>query len=344
MTGDLETLGALPTAELGRTGLRLSRVGFGAWALGGGGWKFGWGSQDVKDSVAAIHCAVGQGINWVDTAPVYGLGRSEEVVGEALRDLPPADRPYIFTKCGLVFDAARPEDGPSNVLAASSIRRELDASLRRLGVEHIDLYQVHWPPEDGTGLEEYWATMAALVAEGKVGAIGLSNHDLAGLQRAEAVAHVDSVQPPFSLIHRSAAQDLLPWCASNGTGAIVYSPMQSGLLSGAMTPERVAALPADDWRASHEDFTGQALSRNLALTEALRPVAQRHGVQVGAVAVAWTLAWPGVTGAIVGARTPSQVEGWITAATLELSDDDLADIGAAVVRTGAGEGPAAPRD
>ncbi len=330
------------TARLGTTDMDITRVGFGAWAVGGGGWKFGWGNQDDVDSVKAIHAAVERGINWVDTAPVYGLGRSEEVVGHAVAQLPEADRPLVFTKCGLTFDKDRPDDGPFNVLAPTSIRKELEDSLRRLQLERIDLYQVHWPPEDGTSLDDYWAELVALRDEGKVRAIGMSNHDVAALEQAEGIGHVDSLQPPFSLIHRGAGGDLIPWCAQHGTGVIVYSPMQSGLLTGAMTAERAAALPGDDWRRTHEDFTGDNLDRNLALAAALTPVAERHGVSVAAVAVAWTLAWPGVTGAIVGARTTEQVDGWLPAASLELTTEDLGELAEAVLRTGAGEGPAAP--
>jgi aryl-alcohol dehydrogenase-like predicted oxidoreductase len=320
----------------------ITRVGFGAWATGGGGWQFGWGSQEDDESVAAIRFAVEQGVNWIDTAPVYGMGHSEEVVGRALREIGEADRPFVFTKCGLIFDRTKPEDGPSNVLAADSIRREVDESLRRLGVERIDLYQVHWPPTDGTPLAEYWATMQDLKREGKVRAVGFSNHDVAALTEAEGIGHVDTLQPPFSLIHRGAAEDLLPWCQQHGTGVIVYSPMQSGLLTGRMTAERVAALPADDWRAEHDDFTGDNLRRNLAVADALRPVAERHDVPVPAVAVAWTLAWPGVTGAIVGGRSPEQVRGWLPAAGLDLTIEDLTELAGAVDRSGAGEGPSAP--
>jgi aryl-alcohol dehydrogenase-like predicted oxidoreductase len=320
----------------------ITRVGFGAWATGGGGWQFGWGNQEDRESIAAIRFAVEAGVNWIDTAPVYGMGHSEEVVGRALREIPDADRPFVFTKCGLIFDRAKPEDGPSNVLAADSIRREVDESLRRLGVDRIDLYQVHWPPTDGTPLAEYWATMQELKREGKVRAVGFSNHDVAALTEAEGIGHVDTLQPPFSLIHRGAAEDLLPWCQRNGTGVIVYSPMQSGLLTGRMTAERVAALPEDDWRSTHDDFTGDNLRRNLAVAGALRPVAERHDVPVPAVAVAWTLAWPGVTGAIVGGRSPEQVRGWLPAADLELTIEDLTELAAAVDRSGAGEGPSAP--
>lgn len=331
----------LLTVPLGTTDMSITRVGFGAWAVGGGGWKFGWGAADDDESVQAVRYAVESGLNWVDTAPVYGLGHSEEVVGQALKDIPAADRPYVFTKCGLIFDRAQPDEGPDNVLAATSIRREVEDSLRRLGVDRIDLYQVHWPPHDGTPLEDYWSTMLDLKAAGKVRAVGLSNHEVDQLTAAEMLGHVDSLQPPFSLIHRGLADELLPWCDRNRTAVIVYSPMQAGLLTGAMNAERVAALPPDDWRAAHPDFTDN-LETNLALARALQPVAQRHGVTMSAVAVAWTLAWPGVTGAIVGARRPSQIEDWLPAASVQLSDEDLDELAAAVTGTGAGEGPAAP--
>ncbi|MCA1823545.1 MAG: aldo/keto reductase, partial [Frankia sp.] len=309
----------VPTRQLGRTDMHITRVGFGAWAIGG----TGWGPQDDADSVRAIRHAIDRGINWVDTAAFYGAGRSESVVGRALRDVPHADRPLVFTKCGLVGDDS---GAPSNVMAEASVRREVDDSLRRLGVERIDLYQVHWPPTDGTMLEDYWATMLSLRDEGKVRAVGLSNHDVKQLDVAEEIGHVDSLQPPFSLIARDAAADLIPWCAEHETGVIVYSPMQSGLLSGAMTAERIATLPADDWRCTHSDFCGENGRRNLALADAMRPAAQRHDVPVAAVAVAWTLAWPGVTGAIVGARHPEQIDGWLPAATLDLTTEDLDEL------------------
>ena len=325
----------LSMARLGTTDMEITRVGFGAWALGGGSWVYGWGSQDDQDSIAAVRHAVDQGVNWIDTAAVYGLGHSEEVVAEALKGV--SERPYVFTKCGMIWDDAW---NVSQIARPNTIRRELEDSLRRLGVERIDLYQVHWPPEDGTPVDEYWATMVELKSEGKVRAIGLSNHSVPQLEKAEKIGHVDSLQPPLSLISRTYA-DEIAWCARNGTGVIVYSPMHSGLLTGAFSRERVESLPPDDWRRRSPDFTTD-LDRNLELADALRPIADRHGVTQGAVAAAWTLAWPGVTGAIVGARRPDQVDGWLPAASLELTQDDLDEIAAAIERTGAGQGPVRP--
>ena len=336
------TAGPLPTRPLGTTGMDVTRAGFGAWAIGGAGWTFGWGSQEDDDSVEAIRHAVRRGINWIDTAAVYGLGHSEEVVARALRDLPAGERPYVFTKCGLVWDENDHSAPPRRVGRPESIRREIDASLRRLGVERIDLYQMHWPPEDGTPLEDYWGTLLELKAEGKARAVGLSNHDAAQLEAAERLGHVDTLQPPFSAIHRGVAAAELPWWDRHRTGVIVYSPMQSGLLTGSFTRERAAALPEDDWRSRNPDFSGEGLERNLALADAFRPVAERHGVSVASVAVAWTLAWPGVTAAIVGARNGRQVDGWLPAASLELIREDMDEIAEAIRRTGAGEGPERP--
>ncbi|WHT18965.1 aldo/keto reductase [Crossiella sp. CA-258035] len=336
------TSGALPTVPLGRTGMDITRVGFGAWAIGGAGWAYSWGAQDDADSIAAIRHAVAGGVNWIDTAAVYGLGHSEEVVAAALRDIPATERPYVFTKCGMVWDPANPATEPTAVAAPASIRREVEGSLRRLGTERIDLYQVHWPAGDGTSLEEYWQTLLDLKAEGKIRAAGLSNHSAGQLTLAEELGHVDTLQPPFSAIQRDAAAEELPWCAAHETGVIVYSPMQAGLLTGAFSRERAAALPADDWRSRSDHFTGAGLTANLALAEALRPVARRHGVSQGAVAVAWTLSWPGVTGAIVGARNPAQIDGWRPAGALELTGADLAEITEAIISTGAGSGPAQP--
>ena len=332
----------LPTTRLGHTGMRLTRTGFGAWAIGGGDWAFAWGNQDDAASVAAIRHAVESGVNWIDTAAVYGLGHSEEVVAAALDGLPAADRPYVFTKGGLVWDPADRAAAPRRAGAPASLRREVEDSLRRLRVERIDLYQMHWPAEDGTPLEEYWQVFADLKREGKIRAAGLSNHGVFQLETAGEIGRVDAVQPRFSLIHRDAADDVLLWAHEHGAGVIVYSPMASGLLTGAFTAGRAARLEPGDWRAGHRDFTEPALSANLAVARALDPVAERHGVTPAAVAVAWTLAFPGVTGAIVGARSPRQVDGWLPAAGLELTEDDLAEIAAAVRASGAGSGPAAP--
>jgi len=332
----------LPTRPLSSSGLRITTVGFGAWAIGGGGWSFGWGPQDDNDSLATMRHALALGINWIDTAAVYGLGHSEEVVGRLLRDLPLADRPLVFTKCGLLWNEHDRMALPRRVLKPDSIRRECEASLRRLGVERIDLYQFHWPDDTGTPMEDSWGTMAQLVEEGKVRAVGVSNFNVALLERCEAVRHVDSLQPHFSLINRAVAAHEIPWCTSHETGVICYSPMQSGLLTDSFTAARVATLAKDDWRRRAPDFQEPNLSRNLALRDALRPIAQRHETSVSSIAIAWTLAWPGVTGAIVGARAPAQVDGWIQAPSLELTREDLEEIAEAILSTGAGTGPSQP--
>lgn len=334
----------LTTRPLGISDLEVTTVGLGAWAIGGGGWVYGWGPQDDATSIAAIHHAVRRGINWIDTAAIYGLGHAEEVVGRAVRALSAAERPLIFTKGGLIPDREKPYQEPERDLRPETIRHEVEASLRRLGVERIDLYQLHWPDATGTPIEESWGEMARLIDEGKVRAGGVSNFDVELLDRAEAVRHVDSLQPPFSLILREAGGDVIPWSAKHGTGVIVYSPMQSGLLTDSFSAERLKTMAADDWRRSSEHFLEPNLSRNLAVRDALRPVAKRHGTTVAAVAAAWTLTWPGVTAAIVGARSPEQVDGWIGAASLQLAPNDLAEISDAVTRTGAGSGPAAPAE
>ena len=332
----------LPTRSLGLNGPEITTVGFGAWAIGGGGWSFGWGPQDDAESLAAMRRAIELGINWIDTAAVYGLGHSEEVVGRLLRGLPAADRPLVFTKCGLVWDEREPMKEPQRMLRPESIRRECEASLRRLGVERIDLYQFHWPDETGTPVEDSWSEMLRHVEEGKVRVVGVSNFDVGLLERCDAIWHVDSLQPPFSLIRRDVAEHEIPWCADHATGIIAYSPMQSGLLTDSFAAERVAKLPEDDWRRRSEEFQQPHLGRNLALRDALRPIAQRHGTTVAAIAVAWVVAWPGVTGAIVGARSPQQVDGWIRAASVELTLADLEEIAAAIDRTGAGTGLSRP--
>lgn len=338
----MQKMTSLPTRRLGSTGPEITRVGFGAWAIGGGDWAFGWGPQDDTASIAAMRYAVERGINWIDTAAVYGLGHSEVLIGRLLRELRVDERPLVFTKCGQTWDEDDRQSRPRRTLEPASIRRECDASLRRLGVERIDLFQFHWPDETGTPVEDSWGEMVRLAEEGKVRWIGVSNFDPALLERCENIRHVDSLQPPFSLIHRNAAAEGIAWAHRHGTGVIVYSPMQSGLLTERWTVDRGRQLAPEDWRRRSADFKSPAVERNLALRDALGPIADRHGTTVAAVAVAWTLAWPGVTGAIVGARSPEQVDGWVDAATLELSEEDLAEIAHAIDMTGAGTGPNQP--
>jgi aryl-alcohol dehydrogenase-like predicted oxidoreductase len=334
--------GPLPVRELGAGGPPITNLGFGAWAIGGGGWAFGWGPQDDEAALAAMRHALGRGINWIDTAAVYGLGHSEVLVGRLLRDLSAADRPLVFTKCGLVWDERDPMADARRILEPASIRRECEASLRRLGVDTIDLYQCHWPDAFGTPVADSWAEMLRLQEEGKVRWVGVSNFDVVMLEQCEALGHVQSLQPPFSPIRREVAEAEIPWCAEHGAGVIGYSPMQSGLLTEKWTAQRVHELPADDWRRKSDEFRSPAVERNLALRDALAGVARRHGASTGAVAVAWTLAWPGVTGAIVGARSPEQVDGWIDAGRLQLEADDLDVIAGAIRQTGAGAGPPRP--
>ena len=313
----------MQTRKLGNSDLQITRVGYGAWAIGGSGWQFAWGSQDDNESIAAIHRALELGVNWIDTAAVYGLGHSEEVVGRALKSWR-GSRPYVFTKCGLRGDA---NGEVQKVLKADSIRGEVEDSLRRLSVDVIDLYQIHWPPDpDSPELEEGWSTLADLKREGKVRWIGISNFNVQQLRRAQAIAPVTSLQPRYSLVHREVEDEILPYCLGEGIGVIVYSPMASGLLTGAMTRERGARLPADDWRRVHPDFTEPNLSHNLALVDRLRAIANRHNRSVGEVAIAWTLGNPAVTGAIVGARNARQAEGVMRASDLRLADEEVTEI------------------
>lgn len=323
----------LPTRNFGKTGLQITKLGIGAWAMGGNMW----GPQDDQESVGAIRHAIDSGINWIDTAAVYGNGHSEEVIGAALAELPADKRPLVFTKGGIVRDEKG--ENPRRIGERSHLRQELENSLKRLKVEVIDLYQLHWPSDD-VPLEEYWANMLELKAEGKVRHVGLSNHDAAQLARAEALGHVETLQPPFSMIRRETAEKILPWCAEHGTGVICYSPMQAGLLTGTMTAERVAAMPGNDWRKNSPEFQGDKLKANLALTESLKPIAEKHGTSVSSVALAWCHAWPGLTATIVGARSPAQVDGWIDAASLDLDAADIEAIAKAIEATGAGQGPA----
>lgn len=312
----------METKRLGNSDLLITPVGFGSWAVGGGGWVFGWGEQDDSQSIAAIHRALDLGMNWIDTAAVYGLGHSEEIVSKAVAGL--SKQLYIFTKCSLVWDS---NGAITHSLKRDSIRKEVEGSLKRLRVEAIDLYQIHWPDPDAE-IEEGWTTLAELKREGKVRYIGVSNFDVAQMKRAQAIAPIDSLQPPYSLIHPEVENEILPFCEANNIGVIVYSPMMSGLLSGRMTRERIANFPDDDWRSKSPDFQEPRLSQNLQLAELLRNIGSRHGRSAGEVAIAWTLRLSAVTAAIVGGRGPEQVEGIIGAGTFRLSEAEIAEIDA----------------
>jgi aryl-alcohol dehydrogenase-like predicted oxidoreductase len=302
----------LNTAELGSTGLEITRIGFGAWAIGGGDWEYGWGAQEDDESIAAIHRALERGVNWIDTAAAYGFGHSEEVVGRALEGV--ADRPYVFTKCSLL-------EGPDRTVVHSlerdSVLREAEASLERLRVDAIDLYQIHWPDPEPQ-IEEGWSALAELKEQGMVRHIGVSNFSVKQLRRIQQIAPVETLQPPYSLVEREAEEELLPFAEREGIGVIVYSPMGSGLLTGRMTRERVENMPDNDWRKRDPSFQEPELSRHLELVERLEEVAARHRTIAGAVAVAWTLRNPAVDGAIVGFRRPDQVDPILAAADLEL--------------------------
>jgi len=321
----------MDTRKLGNSDLQITPVGFGAWALGGSGWEFAWGPQDDADSIAAIHRALELGVNWIDTAAVYGLGHSEEVVARALKEWR-GPRPYVFTKCILRWNEQKKI---WREFSAASVRRECEDSLRRLQVGTIDLYQMHWPPDEGKpGIEEAWQTLAALKAEGKVRWFGVSNFSKAQIQTAEKIAPVTSLQPPYSVIRRQIEKEILPYCETRGIGVISYAPMASGLLTGAMTRERAAALPADDFRSRNPEFQEPRLSKNLELVERLRQVGARHGRGPGEVAIAWVLRQPAITGAIVGARNAKQAEGVMRAGELHLTREEIAEIeGAAAVAT-----------
>ena len=310
------------TKQLGNSDMSITPVGFGAWALGGTGWPGAWGQQDDRESIAAIHRALELGVNWIDTAAVYGLGHSEEVVARALVEWP-GPRPYVFTKCGLRSDGS---GKIREVLKADSIRRECENSLRRLRVETIDLYQIHWPVDDTTELGEGWAAMAQLHREGKVRWIGVSNFNVEEMKRAQAIAPITSLQPPYSLIRRDIEDEILPFCHREGIGVIVYSPMASGLLTGKMTRERITELPDDDWRKRDPSFQEPRLSEHLALVERLRAIGAQCGRLPGEVAIAWTLGHPAVTGAIVGARSAKQADGVMNAGTLRLTSREKAEI------------------
>lgn len=310
----------MQTRPFGNTDMQITPIGFGAWAIGGGGWASGWGPQDDEQSISTINRALDLGINWIDTAAVYGLGRSEEVVGRAIQGR--SEKPYVFTKCSLVWDENRKV---SNSLKADSIRKECEDSLRRLQTDVIDLYQIHWPNPD-PDIEEGWSTLAELQKEGKVRWIGVSNFNVEQLKRAQAIAPVSSLQPPYHLLKPEVEEAILPYCLEQGIGVINYSPMASGLLTGKMTPERIENLPEDDWRKGNENFTEPKLSRNLELANLLREIGDRHNKSAGVVAIAWTLRHPAVTGAIVGARRPDQVDEIVDAAEFRLTDGEIAEI------------------
>jgi aryl-alcohol dehydrogenase-like predicted oxidoreductase len=313
----------MQTHNLGSSDLAITPIGLGAWAIGGGGWAFGWGPQDDADSIASIHEALDCGVNWIDTAAVYGLGHSEEVVAKALSGLPAERRPYVFTKCGRVWDENRQI---GKCLKADSIRRECEASLRRLNVEVIDLYQVHWPepPED---IEEGWQALQKLKADGKIRWCGVSNFSAAQMEQVASYGPITSLQPPYSLLRRDIEAETLPYCQQHNIGVIVYSPMQSGLLTGAWTQERRAALPADDWRREkNTQFQEPLFSRNLRLVEVLRSIGGKHGKSPGEVAIAWVLRQPAVTAAIVGARKMGQLSQLIGASQWRLSPAETSEI------------------
>jgi aryl-alcohol dehydrogenase-like predicted oxidoreductase len=309
----------MKTVELGTTGMQISRVGCGAWAIGGTGWWHAWGQQDDEESIATIRRAFELGVNWVDTAPIYGLGHSEEVVGRALQGL--EERPYVFTKASLY----EKDGGVAHSLKRDSLRREVEASLSRLQLDAIDVYQIHWPDPD-EDVEEAWETFAELKSEGLVRHIGVSNFSIAQMRRAQAIAPVETLQPPYSLLERAIEDEILPFAQQEGVGVVTYSPMASGLLSGAMTADRVASLPDDDWRKHDPRFQEPELSRHLATVARLQTVADRYGTTAGAIAIAWTLHHPAVHGSIVGFRRPDQVEPLLAAGNIDLTDDDLATI------------------
>ena len=317
------------TTQLGHSDLHITRIGLGAWAIGGE-WLFGWGPQEDSDSVAVIRHAVERGLNWIDTAPAYGLGHSETIVGRALAEMPDGERPYVFTKCSLTWDD---QGTVTHTLRPDSIRREIEGSLSRLGLERIDLYQIHWPrwpsspPDHDPGsIEDAWRTLADVQREGKIRHIGASNFDADQLARVEAIAPVTSLQPPYSALRRDIEARVLPYCLAHRIGVIVYSPMQSGLLSGKMTRERIAALPAGDWRRRAKWFQEPILTQALDLVEVLREIGRRQGRSPAEIAIAWVLHHRAVTAAIVGARRPDQVDGFLKAADVELSEQDLAQI------------------
>ena len=334
---------ALDRRRLGTTDMLITPLGFGSLAMGGAQWISGRGEQDENDSRSTARAAIEAGINWIDTAPVYGRGLAEELVGAVARDFAETDRPYIFTKAGLSWNDDDPRGEPVRTGSPQRINTEIEDSLRRLRVDRIDLFQMHWPPLDEYRIEDYWPVFVKLRQQGKVRAIGLSNHSLNELRAAETIAHVDSMQPPFSVINRDAAGDVIPASRDQGTAVLAYAPLESGLLTGTFTAERAATLPSSDWRRDHADFSGGGLIRNLRVIDVLSAIAAARGVPTSAIAVAWTLAFDGLTGAIVGARRPEQITDWIDAASIELTETELDSIATAVTAAGVGSGPARPQ-
>lgn len=324
----MTTTASASLRTLGNSDLQLTSIGFGAWAIGGGNWEFAWGPQDDNESITAIHRALDLGVNWIDTAAIYGLGHSEEVVARALKST--SHKPLVFTKCSMRWHKDR---SIYRSLKAGSLAEELENSLRRLGVETIDLYQIHWPNPDEE-IEEGWAQLEKFRQQGKIRWIGVSNFNVEQMKRAQAIAPITSLQPPYSMLRRAIEHEILPYAQSNGIGVINYSPMVSGLLTGKMTAERVAAFPADDWRRKAAEFNEPKLSRNLRLVELLREIGSGHGVAPGVVAVAWTLKHPAITAAIVGGRSAEQVEGLAPALEFRLSDDEFARINAYLAEIG----------
>lgn len=312
----------MQTRTLGNSDLSITPVGFGSWAIGGPGWDYGRGPQDDQGAIEAIHRALEMGVNWIDTAAVYGLGHSEELVARAVREWS-GERPYIFTKCGLRWNDA---GNVRHDLTAASVRQECEQSLRRLGVETIDLYQIHWPTENQDEDREGWETMAELQREGKVRWIGLSNWNVEGMRMAQGIAPITSLQPSYSLLSREIEDEILPFCQKEGIGVIAYSPMASGMLAGAMTRERISNLPESDWRRNDAEFQEPKLTRNLALAEKLREVAARHGRTPGEAAIAWTLRRPEVTGTIVGARNARQASEVMRGGEFRLQPEEIAEI------------------
>ncbi|MGF2949448.1 aldo/keto reductase [Microbacterium alcoholitolerans] len=338
-----DEMNTLPTRALGTSGIEITTIGFGSLPMGGSQWVSGRGAQDADASIRTFRRALERGINWIDTAPIYGNGLAEELIGTELASMPESERPLVFTKAGLLWDDDAPRAEPFRTGDPRAIRADVEASLRRLRVERLDVLHMHWPPQDDFTVEDYWPVFLELRDRGMVRAIGLSNHDADQLRRAEQLGHVDVIQPPLSALNRDAAAQLIPLAKASGTGVICYAPLESGLLSGGFSPERVTQLPDDDWRRTHPDFTGERFLANLAVVDELKRIGAEHDVPASAVAIAWVLSVPGVTSAIAGARSPEQIDDWVDTAELTLSERELASIATVIEEHDAGTGPANPR-